>query len=46
LLARGIPFFFLSGYSHSNLPEKFRAVTRLNKPCDPEMLISTLRAQL
>jgi DNA-binding response OmpR family regulator len=46
LLARGIPFLFLSGYSLSNLPERFRAVTRLNKPCDPQLLITTLRARL
>jgi len=46
LLARGIPFLFLSGYSLSNLPERFRAVTRLNKPCDPAMLLNPLRARL
>jgi DNA-binding response OmpR family regulator len=46
LLARGIPFLFLSGYSLANLPERFRAVTRLNKPCDPALLLNTLRARL
>ena len=46
LLARGIPFLFLSGYSLSNLPERFRAVTRLNKPCDPALLLNALRARL
>jgi len=46
LLARGVPFVFLSGYSVSNLPERFRAVTRLNKPCDQAMLIAALRSQL
>jgi DNA-binding response OmpR family regulator len=45
LLARGIPFLFLTGYSQANLPEQFRGVTRLNKPCDPAQLIATLRAQ-
>ena len=45
LLARGNPFLFLSGYSLSNLPDRFRAVTRLNKPCDPDLLIATLRAR-
>jgi DNA-binding response OmpR family regulator len=45
LLARSVPFLLLSGYSLSNLPERFRAVTRLNKPCDPELLIATLRAR-
>lgn len=46
LLARDIPFLFLSGYSVANLPARLRAVTRLNKPCDPELLISTLRTRL
>ena len=46
LLARGIPFLFLTGYSIANLPERFRSVTRLNKPCDPAQLIAALRAQL
>lgn len=46
LLARGIPFLFLTGYSLANLPERFRAVTRLNKPCDPNLLIATLRGRL
>lgn len=46
LRARGVPFVFLSGYSGSNLPERFRAVTRLNKPCDPATLIAALRSQL
>jgi DNA-binding response OmpR family regulator len=45
LLARGIPFLFLTGYSPSNLPERFRPVTRLNKPCDPNLLIATLRSR-
>ena len=46
LVARGTPFLFLTGYSLSNLPERFRPVTRLNKPCDPDLLIATLRSQL
>jgi DNA-binding response OmpR family regulator len=46
LLARGVPFLFLTGYSQANLPERFRDVTRLNKPCDPAQLIATLRARL
>ena len=45
LLARGVPFLFLTGYSQANLPEQFHGVTRLNKPCDPAQLIATLRAQ-
>ena len=46
LLARGVPFLFLTGYSQANLPEQFRGVARLNKPCDPAQLIATLRAHL
>src|SRR3954449_5280792 len=46
LLARGNPFLFLTGYSLPNLPERFRGVTRLNKPWDPELLIATFRAHL
>ena len=46
LLKRDVPFLFLSGYSLANLPERFRAVTRLNKPCDPGLLISILRTRL
>ena len=46
LLAGGIPFLFLTGYSLGNLPERFHPVTRLNKPCDPDLLIATLRSQL
>ena len=45
LLARGVPFLFLTGYSQANLPAQFHGVTRLNKPCDPAQLIATLRAQ-
>jgi CheY-like chemotaxis protein len=44
LIARRIPFMFLSGYGLSNLPERFRGMTRLNKPCDPDTLIATLRS--
>lgn len=46
LLARGTPFLFLTGYSLSNLPERFHPVTRLNKPCEPDRLIAVLRNQL
>ena len=45
LLARGVPFLFLTGYSQANLPAQFHGVTRLNKPCDPAQLIAALRAQ-
>lgn len=44
LLARGMPFLFLSGYALSNLPERFRGAVRLNKPCEPEALIRALQS--
>ena len=43
LRARGVPFLFLSGYSVANLPDRFRSVMRLNKPCDPDLLVAALR---
>jgi DNA-binding response OmpR family regulator len=46
LLARRIPFLFLTGYSLANLPERFRGVTALGKPCNPDLLIAALRDQL
>jgi CheY-like chemotaxis protein len=35
LLTRSIPFMFLTGYSHADLPEAYRSLPRLNKPFDP-----------
>jgi DNA-binding response OmpR family regulator len=46
LAERGVPFIFLSGYSGANLPERFRSVTRLSKPCDPDALIAVLQSHL
>lgn len=46
LTARGVPFVFLSGYTATNLPERFRSTTRLSKPCDPELLVRTVRGLL
>jgi DNA-binding response OmpR family regulator len=45
LLARGVPFLFLTGYSQGNLPKQFHGVPRLNKPCDQAQLIAILRAK-
>jgi CheY-like chemotaxis protein len=46
LAERQVPFVFLSGYSGANLPERFRSVTRLSKPCDPDALIAVLQTHL
>ena len=44
LRQRGIPFFFLSGYSdEALLPPDLRSVPRLGKPVDPDVLKSTIR---
>ena len=34
LMKRGVPFTLLSGYGNSNIPEPFRGVTVMAKPCD------------
>ena len=39
LLARGLPFLFLSGYEATSLPERFRAAPRLAKPYEPAALL-------
>lgn len=44
LIERGSPFVFLSGYSASSLPERYRSFQRLSKPYDAARLIETLRA--
>ncbi len=43
LIARGIPFVFVSGYEAANLPDRLRALPRLAKPCDPRILIDKLK---
>ena len=42
-LAHKIPFIFLSGYAARALPERYREVPRLDKPCDPAILLAALR---
>lgn len=40
----GLPILFLTGYSEADiLPEPLRGYPRLSKPCDPVLLVSTLR---
>jgi DNA-binding response OmpR family regulator len=43
LLARKVPFIFLSGYSTGAVPEGYRAFPRLEKPYDPAKLMAALR---
>jgi two-component sensor histidine kinase/CheY-like chemotaxis protein len=41
LSRRDIPFAFVTGYSGSALPEAFRGILILNKPCSSEQVIET-----
>lgn len=43
LLARHIPFLFLSGYTSAAVPESYRHLPRLEKPHDPATLLAALR---
>ena len=43
LIGRRVPFLFLSGYGLANLPERFRGIMRLNKPCEPALLTAALK---
>ena len=44
LIARGMPFLFLSGYGTADMPLRFRAVRRLPKPHDIALLLREMRA--
>ena len=46
LVARGIPFIFLSGYGNATLPEQLKGVPCLPKPCDPVQLLAEIRRVL
>lgn len=46
LIARRIPFLFLSGSLQEVLPTEFRTVPFLRKPCEPETLFGALRTML
>jgi DNA-binding response OmpR family regulator len=39
---RGLPFFFLSGYDVRGVPDGFKEMPILSKPCTPEALKSTI----
>lgn len=42
LIARGIPFLFLSGYVAENMPQRFATLHRLAKPTDPHRLTTAI----
>jgi DNA-binding response OmpR family regulator len=44
IAARGLPFFFLSGYGSGGVPEQFKGRPVLRKPCAIEMLSRTIDA--
>ncbi len=46
LVQKGAPFVFLSGYSATSLPERFRDFRRLSKPYGAEQLIEALETIL
>lgn len=43
LVARGIPFIFLSGYGDTTLPERLKGARCIAKPCDPAMLLAEIK---
>jgi len=42
LVARRVPFLFLSGYAGADLPVRFAAQRRLSKPYDPKRLVDEI----
>jgi CheY-like chemotaxis protein len=42
LMAKNVPFIFLSGYAARALPECYRDVPRIDKPYDPPLLLEAL----
>lgn len=46
LVARGVPFFFTTGYSLSALPDRFASVQRFDKPFDPDLVAEALGRHL
>jgi len=43
LAQRGIPFFFLTGYSRGDMPARFAQTPRVAKPYDTGALLATIR---
>lgn len=46
LMARKIPFIFLSGYAANTLPERYRDIPRVGKPYEPALLQGEIRRLL
>jgi DNA-binding response OmpR family regulator len=46
LMARRVPFLFLTGSLREVLPTEFRSVPLLQKPCEPGALFNMLRTML
>ena len=46
LVARRIPFMFLTGYALADLPERFAEIRRVAKPYDSIELIAAIRYQM
>ncbi|MGX5722355.1 hypothetical protein ACWKW5_20050 [Shinella zoogloeoides] len=42
LLDIGLPFVFVTGYDCTSIPDRFRSVPCLTKPCEDRTLISHL----
>jgi len=43
LIARNVPIVLLTGYGAADLPERYRALPRLQKPYEPTILVRQLR---
>jgi DNA-binding response OmpR family regulator len=43
---RGLPFFFLTGYGSKGVPDGFKGLPVLDKPCTPEALKCTIETVL
>ena len=46
LIARKVPFLFMTGYDQSSLPERFAAIRRLEKPIEARAILGQLRRLL
>ena len=43
LMREDIPFIFVTGYRAADMPERFRSITTLEKPCDMSSLSEGIR---
>ena len=46
IAARGLPVLFLSGYGPAGVPDGFKEMPVLHKPCTPDLLKNTIDAVL